>query len=229
MRGSTPSDINQLSAGGGPRSKSSGPWHRLAPKKIRPERRRAPGCVGAESGDTRNRDPSDSPPDRCPARATRAIPRSNWLPSLAEGWGHGSRIVDLPISACLLELPCQKRVISNNPGTPSRFRSLANWDVMDLGASFMTEEKARHYAKVLSRGMGVTFHAVRSRQGRFLAVQIPSDGCEILATIRPPGGANESQQSRREQVRRATIRCRRRQRAFDSTAAEMRPRGPALP
>ena len=38
---------------------------------------------------------------------------------------------------------------------------------MDLGASVMTEEKAHHYAKVLSRGMGVTFHAVRSRQGAF--------------------------------------------------------------
>jgi hypothetical protein len=106
---------------------------------------------------------------------------------------------------------------------------LANWHVMDLGASFMTEEKARHYAKVLSRGMGVTFHAVRSRQGRFLAVQIPSDGCEILATIRPPGGVNESQQSRREQVRRAAKRYRRGERGFDSTAAEMRPRSPALP
>jgi hypothetical protein len=66
---------------------------------------------------------------------------------------------------------------------------------MDLGTSFMTEEKARHYAKVLSRGMGVTFHAVRSREGRFMAVQIPSDDCEILATIRPPGGVNGSRPS----------------------------------
>jgi hypothetical protein len=33
----------------------------------------------------------------------------------AHHWRHGSRIVDLPISACLLELPCQKRVISNGP------------------------------------------------------------------------------------------------------------------
>ena len=95
---------------------------------------------------------------------------------------------------------------------------------MDLGTSFMTEEKARHYAKVLSRGMGVTFHAVRSRQGRFLAVQIPSDDCEILATIRPPRGLNGSRLSRREQLRRAAKRYRRRERAFDSTAAEMRPR-----
>ena len=95
---------------------------------------------------------------------------------------------------------------------------------MDLGTSFMTEEKARHYAKVLSRGMGVTFHAVRSRQGRFLAVQIPSDDCEILATIKPPRGVNGSRLSRREQLRRAAKRYRRRGRGFDSTAAEMRPR-----
>ena len=95
---------------------------------------------------------------------------------------------------------------------------------MDLGTSFMTEEKARHYAKVLSRGMGVTFHAVRSRQGRFLAVQIPSDDCEILATIRPPRGVNGSRLSRREQLRRAAKRYCGRERGFDSTAAEMRPR-----
>ncbi len=95
---------------------------------------------------------------------------------------------------------------------------------MDLGISFMTEEKARHYAKVLSRGMGVTFHAVRSRQGRFLAVQIPSDDCEILATIRPPRGVNGGRLSRREQLRRAAKRYRGRGRGFDSTAVEMRPR-----
>ena len=83
----------------------------------------------------------------------------------------------------------------------------------------MTEEKARHYAEVLSRSMGVTFHAVRSRQGRSLAVQIPSDDCEILATIRPPGAVNESRQSRREQVRRAAKRYRRRRSGFASTGA----------
>ena len=93
----------------------------------------------------------------------------------------------------------------------------------------MTEERARHYAKALARGMGITFYVVRSREGRFLAVQIPSDDCEILATIRPPGGVNGSRQSRREQVRRAAKRYRRRERGFDSTAAEMRPRSPALP
>jgi len=46
----------------------------------------------------------------------------------------------------------------------------------------MTEERARHYAKALARNMGITFYVVRSREGRFLAVQIPSDDCEILAT-----------------------------------------------
>ena len=67
----------------------------------------------------------------------------------------------------------------------------------------MTEERARYYAKVLARSIGTTFYAVRSREGRFLAVQIPSDDCEILATFTPSSGANESPRFRREEVRRA--------------------------
>jgi hypothetical protein len=68
----------------------------------------------------------------------------------------------------------------------------------------MTEERARHYAKVLARGMGTTFYAVRSREGHFLAVQIPSGDCEILATVRAPSGVTESQRLfRREQASRA--------------------------
>ena len=63
----------------------------------------------------------------------------------------------------------------------------------------MTEERARHYAKVLARGMGVTFYVVRSRAGRFLAVQIPSDDCEILATVAPPRSMRDTPQSRHEQ------------------------------
>lgn len=123
------------------------------------------------------------------------MPSATGHPCRSAPVGHDSRIVDLPISACLLELPCQKKVISNSPDTPPRFWLLPKRDMMDLGTSFMTEEKARHYAKVLSRGMGVTFHAVRSREGRFLAVQIPSDDCEILATIRPPRGVNGTRPS----------------------------------
>ena len=67
----------------------------------------------------------------------------------------------------------------------------------------MTEERACHYAKALAHNMGTTFYAVRSREGRFLAVQIPSDDCEILATFTPSSGANESPRFRREEVRRA--------------------------
>jgi hypothetical protein len=68
----------------------------------------------------------------------------------------------------------------------------------------MTEERARHYAKVLARGIGTTFYAVRSREGQFLAVQIPSSDCEILATVKPASGVIESQRLfRREQVSRA--------------------------
>jgi hypothetical protein len=44
---------------------------------------------------------------------------------------------------------------------------------------------------VLARGMGITFYAVRSRYGRFLAVQVPSDDCKILATVTPPKSAND--------------------------------------
>jgi hypothetical protein len=47
--------------------------------------------------------------------------------------------------------------------------------------------------------MGVTFYVVRSREGRFLAVQIPSDDCEILATVAPPRSMRDSPQSRHEQ------------------------------
>ena len=52
--------------------------------------------------------------------------------------------------------------------------------------SFMTEEKARYYAQALAQSMGITFYVVRNREGRFLAVQIPSDGYEIVATVMPP-------------------------------------------
>ena len=67
----------------------------------------------------------------------------------------------------------------------------------------MTEERARHYAKALARGMGITFYVVRSREGRFLAVQIPSDECEILAKIRPPASTHDALQFGHEQNRRA--------------------------
>jgi len=67
----------------------------------------------------------------------------------------------------------------------------------------MTKERARHYAKALARGMGITFYVVRSRGGRFLAVQIPSDDCEILARITPPRSVHDSSRSRHEQARSA--------------------------
>ena len=60
----------------------------------------------------------------------------------------------------------------------------------------MTEERARHYAKALARGMGITFYAVRSRTGRFLTAQIPSDDCEILAEVTPPNSVQDARQFR---------------------------------
>jgi hypothetical protein len=66
-----------------------------------------------------------------------------------------------------------------------------------IGSSqVMTEERACHYAKVLARGMGVTFYVVRSREGRFLAAQSPSDDCEIRAKVTPPGSVHHSRQFR---------------------------------
>jgi hypothetical protein len=67
----------------------------------------------------------------------------------------------------------------------------------------MTEERARYYAKALARSMGITFYAVRSREGRVLTVQIPSDDCEILATMTPPDTAIENPLFRPGPARRA--------------------------
>ena len=55
----------------------------------------------------------------------------------------------------------------------------------------MSEEAAHRTAEALALGMGITFYVVRSSQGRFLAVQIPSDDCEILATVAPPESAHD--------------------------------------
>ena len=63
----------------------------------------------------------------------------------------------------------------------------------------MTEQRARHYANALAQKMGITFYVVRSRGGRFLAVQIPSDDCKILATVAPPRSARDTLQYRHEQ------------------------------
>ena len=54
----------------------------------------------------------------------------------------------------------------------------------------MTEDKARHYAEALAQSMGITFYVVRSHEGGFLPVQIPSANCEIFATVRPPSNVD---------------------------------------
>ena len=55
----------------------------------------------------------------------------------------------------------------------------------------MSEEVAHRTAKALALGMGITFYVVRSREGRFLAVQQPPDDCEILGTITPPSSVHD--------------------------------------
>ena len=56
----------------------------------------------------------------------------------------------------------------------------------------MSEERARHYAETLAHSMGITFYVVRSCEGRFLPVQIPSVDCEVLATVTPPGKVQDA-------------------------------------
>jgi hypothetical protein len=67
----------------------------------------------------------------------------------------------------------------------------------------MTEERARHYAKALARSMSVTFYAVRSREDRFLAVQVPSDDCKILATFTSTNGEKGGPRLQHEGMRTA--------------------------
>jgi len=64
----------------------------------------------------------------------------------------------------------------------------------------MTEERACYYAKALAHSMGITFYLVRSREGRFLAVQIPSDDCEIRATVMPSDRVDDGAQFRHGQI-----------------------------
>ncbi len=55
----------------------------------------------------------------------------------------------------------------------------------------MTEEQAGHQAEALAQSMGITFYVVRDRQGQFLPVQLPSDDCELIATVAPPYNEND--------------------------------------
>jgi hypothetical protein len=53
------------------------------------------------------------------------------------------------------------------------------------GEGAMTEERARYYAKTLAFNLRITFYVVRSSEDEIYAVQVPSDDCEILATVPP--------------------------------------------
>ena len=56
----------------------------------------------------------------------------------------------------------------------------------------MTHEQARAQAEALALSMGITFYVVQSREGDFLPVQMPPDGGEILAAIKPPSGHDDT-------------------------------------
>jgi hypothetical protein len=51
----------------------------------------------------------------------------------------------------------------------------------------MTEEEARSQAEALAYGMGITFYVVRAWDGEFRPAQQPSEGCEIVERVAPPG------------------------------------------
>jgi hypothetical protein len=51
----------------------------------------------------------------------------------------------------------------------------------------MTEEKARADAEALVSALGIAFYVVKSQEGNFSAVQLPSEESEIVATIEPLG------------------------------------------
>jgi hypothetical protein len=55
-----------------------------------------------------------------------------------------------------------------------------------IAGRHLTEEQARAQAEALAIGMGITFYVVRNRDDDFLAVRLPPDDCEVLATIDPP-------------------------------------------
>jgi hypothetical protein len=52
----------------------------------------------------------------------------------------------------------------------------------------MNEEKARADAEALASALGITFYVVRSSDGRFSAVQLPTAESEIIARFEPPAG-----------------------------------------
>ena len=54
----------------------------------------------------------------------------------------------------------------------------------------MTKEKAHRQAEAVA--MGITFYVVQRPEGDFRPVQEPPDGCEIVATVTPPGSVHES-------------------------------------
>ena len=55
----------------------------------------------------------------------------------------------------------------------------------------MTEERARYYAEKLAFSLGITFYVVRSLEDEICAVQVPSDGCEILAIVPPAASVHD--------------------------------------
>jgi hypothetical protein len=49
----------------------------------------------------------------------------------------------------------------------------------------MSEEEACSRARAVASALGITFYVVRGTDGQFSAVQQPTEGSEIIATIEP--------------------------------------------
>ncbi len=55
----------------------------------------------------------------------------------------------------------------------------------------MTEQEARDKAEALAFSMGITFYVVRNAQGEIQTVQLPPDGCDVIASIPPPDSVHD--------------------------------------
>jgi hypothetical protein len=51
----------------------------------------------------------------------------------------------------------------------------------------MTEQRAHAHAEALASALGIAFYVVKSEDGNFSAVQLPSEESEIIGMIEPEG------------------------------------------
>jgi hypothetical protein len=59
----------------------------------------------------------------------------------------------------------------------------------------MTEGEAHSKAEALAQGVDITVYIVRNSEGQFLPVHMVPEDCEIIATVRPPGGSQSDSEN----------------------------------